>query len=86
MERWAAVTVVAIPSQPALLRSPCVSAARLSALSPWASRAVLHNRHRADCILPILVRKLAVGEKETGNYLTLQQGTFLQKGVIIVDS
>jgi len=55
------VTVVAIPSQPALLMRPCVSFARPSVLSPRASRAILHSRHPADCILPILVRKLAVG-------------------------
>ena len=30
-------------------------------LSPRASSAILHSRHPADCILPILVRKLAVG-------------------------
>jgi len=29
-------------------------------LSPRASRAILHSRHPADCILPILVRKVAV--------------------------
>jgi len=56
MEWWAAVAVVAIPSQPALLMWPCVSAARSSVLSPRASRAILHSRHPADCILPILVR------------------------------
>jgi len=62
MEWWVAVTVVAIPSQPALLLMwQCVSAARSSVLSPRASRAILHSWHPADCILPILVRKLAVG-------------------------
>ena len=60
MEWRAAVTVVAIPAQPALLMWPCVSSARPSVLSPRASRAILHSRHPADCILPILVRKLAV--------------------------
>jgi len=41
---------------------PCVSAARPSVLSPWASHTILHSRHpaAADCILPILVTKLAV--------------------------
>ena len=58
MEWWAAVV---IPSQPALLMWPCVSSARPSVLSPQASRANLHSRHPADCILPILIRKLAVG-------------------------
>jgi len=38
MEWWAAVTVVAIPSQPALLIWPCISAATPSVLSPQASR------------------------------------------------
>ena len=53
MERWAAVTVVIIPSQqPALLMWPCVSAARPSVLSPQASRAILHSRHPAECIMP----------------------------------
>ena len=61
MEWWAAVTAVAIPSQPALLMRPYFSSARQSVLSPRASRAILHSRHPADCILPILVRKLAVG-------------------------
>ena len=61
MEWWAAVTVVAIPSQPALLMWPCVSAARPSVLPSRSSRAILHNRHPADCILPIFVRNLTVG-------------------------
>jgi len=61
MEFWAAVTVVAIPSQPALLMWPCVSANRPSELSPWASRTIVQSRHPADCILPILDRKVAVG-------------------------
>jgi len=61
MEWWAVVTVIVIPSQPVLLIWPCVSAARPSVLSPRASRAILHSRHPADCILPILVRKLVVG-------------------------
>ena len=61
MEWWAAVTIVAIPLQPALLMRLYVSSARPSVLSPQASRAILHNRHPADCILPILVRKLAFG-------------------------
>ena len=61
MEWWAAVTIVAISLQPALLMWPCVSAARPSVLLPWASHAVLNSRHPVDCILPILDRKLAVG-------------------------
>jgi len=61
MEWWATVTLAAIPSQPALLMWPCVSAARMSVLLPRASRAIPHSRHPADCILPILVRKLPIG-------------------------
>ena len=38
----------------------CFSRQTVSALIP-GSRAILHIRHPADCILPILVRKLAVG-------------------------
>jgi len=38
MEWWAAVTVVAIPLQPALLMWLCVSAPRPSELSPWGHR------------------------------------------------
>jgi len=57
IEWWTAVTVVEL----AVLMWPCVSAARPSVLSPQASRAILHSRHPADCILPILVKRLAVG-------------------------
>jgi len=60
MDWWAAVTIVAIPSQSALLMWQCVLSARPSVLSPRASRTILHSRHPADCILPISVRKLAV--------------------------
>ena len=60
MEWWASGTVVAIPSQPVLLMCPCLTA-RLSVFSPWDSCAILHSRHPADCILPVLVKKLAVG-------------------------
>jgi len=56
-EKKTAVTVVAIPSQPALLMWLCVSAARPSLLSP---RAILRSWHPADYISPILVRKLSV--------------------------
>ena len=61
MEWWTAVNVFAIPLQPAQFMWPCVSAARPSVLSPRATRAILHGRHPAVCILPILVRELAVG-------------------------
>jgi len=60
MEWWAAVTVVAIPSQTALLMWLCVSSARPSVISPRVSCAILHSQHPADCILRILVRKQAV--------------------------
>jgi len=53
MERWAAVTVIAILLKPALLMWPYASIARPSALSPWASYAILHSRHHANSILPI---------------------------------
>ena len=63
MELWAAaaVTVVGILSQPALLMWKCVSAVWLPVLSPRASVAILHSRHHADYILPILVKKMAFG-------------------------
>jgi len=54
MKWWTAVIVFAIPSQPALLIWPYVSAAKLSMLLPKASRTFLHSRHPADCILPIV--------------------------------
>jgi len=60
-EWWAPITVVAIPSQPALLTGPCISADKTSVISPRASRTILHSRHPADFILPILVRWLDVG-------------------------
>ena len=60
MELWAAVTVVGILLQPALLVWPCVSAVWLPVLSPRASVAILRSRHSADYILPILVRQLNV--------------------------
>ena len=60
--KWrVAVIVFAIPSQPALLISPYVSAAKLSILLPKASRTFLHSRHPADCILPIVATWLAGG-------------------------
>jgi len=40
---WAAVTVVAIPSQDALLMCPYVSSVKFSMLAPRCSRALLHN-------------------------------------------
>jgi len=55
MEWWAAGTVIAISSQPALVMWPCVSAARQSVLLPRASHAIVRSRYPADCVLPILV-------------------------------
>jgi len=43
MKGWAAVTVVAIPSQKALLMCPYVSSGKCSLLAPRCSRALLHN-------------------------------------------
>jgi len=43
MKWWAAVTVVAIPSQKALLMCPYVSSDKFSVLAPRCSRALLHN-------------------------------------------
>ena len=80
MEWWAAITVVAIPSQPALLMWPFVSFARPSVLSPRASRAILHSRHPADCILHIWVQKLAVvvfPDTTIPNRLLRRHGIFL---------
>ena len=58
---WAVITVVATPSQSALLMWLYVSNTRLWLLSHRASRGPLHTRHHADYILPILVSWLAVG-------------------------
>jgi len=43
MNWWASVTVVAIPSQKALLMCPYVSSSKFSVLAPRCSRALLHN-------------------------------------------
>ena len=43
MKWWAAVTVVAIPSQKALLMCPYVSSGKFSVHAPRCSRALLHN-------------------------------------------
>ena len=64
----------------AVIQVPLVHSARLSLLSPRASRAILHSRHPADCILPILVRKLAVGvcpATAIPNRLLRRHGIFL---------
>ena len=53
MKWWAAVTVVAIPSQKELLTCPYVSSCTYSVLAPRFSRALLHNLHLASdrCLL-----------------------------------
>jgi len=43
MKQWAAVIVVAILSQKALLVCPYVSSGKLLVLAPHCSRAFLHN-------------------------------------------
>jgi len=43
MKLWAAVTVVAIPSQKAMLMCPYVSCGNFSVLAPRCFRALLHN-------------------------------------------
>jgi len=43
MKCWAAVTVVAIPAQKALLMCPYVPPGKKSVLAPRCSRALLHN-------------------------------------------
>jgi len=43
MKWWAAVTVVAIPLQKALLMCPYVSSGKFSVLTPRCSGALLHN-------------------------------------------
>ena len=61
MKWWAAVTVVAIPSQKALLMCPCVSSGKFSVLAPHCSRALLHNLQlSSDCCL-IVASHLATG-------------------------
>ena len=68
MKWWAAVTVVAIPSQKALLMCPYVSSGKFSALATCCSRALsLHNvqptsdrclifaSHLADGMVPAIV-------------------------------
>jgi len=55
------MTVVAIPSQKALLMCPYVSAGKFSVLAPRCSRALLHNlQPTSDCRL-IFASHLATG-------------------------
>ena len=84
MDCWAAVTVVAIPSQPALLMWPWpyVSTAGLSVLLPHASRNLeflLHSRHPADlAYFGKLTHLLAViPSTAMPNHLLRLHGTFL---------
>jgi len=52
MKWWAAVMVVVIPSQKALLMCPYVSSGKFSVLAQRYSRALLHNlRVTSDCCL-----------------------------------
>jgi len=61
MKWWAAVTVVAIPSQKALLMCLYVFSSKFSVLAPCCSRALLHNLcTTSDCRL-ILAGHLATG-------------------------
>jgi len=61
MKWWAAVTVVAIPSQKAQLMCPYVSSGKFSVLAPRCSRTLLHNLlPTSDCCL-IFASHLATG-------------------------
>jgi len=61
MKWWAAVTVVAIPSQKALLMCPYVSSGKFSVPVPRCSRGLLHNLQlTSDCCL-IFASHLATG-------------------------
>ena len=52
MKWWAVVTLVAIPSQKALLMCPYVSSGKSSMLAPRCSCALLYNLHlTSDCCL-----------------------------------
>jgi len=61
MKRWAAVTVVAIPSQKALLMWPCVSSGKFSVLAPRCSRAFLHNLQFTSDYCLIFASHLSTG-------------------------
>ena len=67
MKCWAAVTVVAIPSQKALLMCPYVSSGKFSVLAKRCSRALLHNlQPTSDCCL-ILASHLFGYQKDACN-------------------
>ena len=61
MKWWAAVKVVAIPSQKALLMCPYVSSCKFSVLAPRCSRALLHNLQLAYDRCLIFASHLATG-------------------------
>jgi len=61
MKGWAAVTVVAIPSQKALLICPYVSSGQFSVLAPHCSRTLLHNLQLTSDRCLIFASHLATG-------------------------
>jgi len=61
MKWWAAVTVVANPSQKALLLRAYVSSGKFSVLAPRCSRALLHNLQLASDRCLIFASYLATG-------------------------
>ena len=61
MKWWAAVTVVAIPSQKALFVCPYVSSGNCSVLKPRCSRALLHNLQFTSDLYLIFASHLATG-------------------------
>jgi len=61
MKRWAAVTLVAIPSQKALLMCPYVSPGKFSVLALCCSRALLHNLQLTSDRCLIFASHLATG-------------------------
>ena len=61
MKWWAAVTVVAIPSQKALLMCPYVSSGKFPVLAPRCSRALWHNLQLTSDRCLIFASHLATG-------------------------
>jgi len=61
MKWWAAMTVVAIPSQKALLMCPYVSSSKFSVLASCSSRALLHNLQLTSDPCWIFASHLAIG-------------------------
>jgi len=62
MKWWAAVTVVAIPSQKALLMCTYVSSGKFSVLAPRCSRALSHNLQLASDHYLIFASHSATGK------------------------